>query len=215
MRNTLSMKTFRESIFEQIPKEVKEQLANIPFRAKRILEAVSKSHILFQNDIAKDIYPYIRRIAVDFCLFILANEDTSFKANIELNKSGNSRHVELTFGDNLLTASHVKGSNDLPRDAIFRTELIEQNPMLPFEDITSRVEQLDRQYMILTYGGENLDSVDFVNLKFPLREGGHITFDLMPFAKRAVGEEVVPSENTDQEIAIELKNFIEQIKLAE
>ncbi|WP_040509955.1 hypothetical protein [Leptospira wolffii] len=209
------MKTFRDTIFEQIPEGMKEQLANIPFRAKRILDAVSKSHILFQNEIAKDIYPYIRRIAVDFCLYLLAKEDASFRSSIQLNKSGNSRHVELTFGLNLLTASHVKSRNDLPREAIFRTELIEQNPMLPFEDVASQEERLDHQYMILTYGGENFLSVDFVNLKFPLKEGGHITFDLMPFAKLVVGEEVVPSENTDQEIAIELKNFIEQHKLAE
>lgn len=209
------MKTFRETVYDNIPEAMKLQLARVPFQALQIMDIVKQSHILFSLDVAKDLAPYLRRIAVDYCLFILAQRDPSYSAKIQLNKKKNSRHVELTFGNNILTASFVKDRNELPRDAIFRNELIEQNPLLPYQEIETTEETTDQQYMILTYGGEYSTSIDFVNLKFPLKEGGHITYDLMPFAKLNHDDGIAPTENTDQDIAIELKNFIVQNKLVQ
>ncbi|EMO56824.1 hypothetical protein LEP1GSC161_2758 [Leptospira santarosai str. CBC1416] len=209
------MKTFRETVYDNIPEAMKLQLARVPFQALQIMDIVKQSHILFSLDVAKDLAPYLRRIAVDYCLFILAQRDPSYSAKIELNKKKNSRHVELTFGNNILTASFVKDRNELPRDAIFRNELIEQNPLLPYQEIETTKETTDQQYMILTYGGEYSTSIDFVNLKFPLKEGGHITYDLMPFVKLNHDDGIAPTENTDQDIAIELKNFIVQNKLVQ
>ncbi|MCE9501533.1 MAG: hypothetical protein K8R21_13685 [Leptospira sp.] len=201
-------------VFHHITDATRLKLARIPFQAIETLKKINAGHLLFSTDGGQSLKPYLRRIAADFQLYLLSlDEPGVFQARFIKNKRGGHCYVELNFQNFLLTTSYVRNLNQLPRRALYRQRLIEANPMLPFSDLIE-VKQLDSIYVMLTYGETDL-IIDFVNLKFPLREGGHQTFDLMSSVSLDEVENRPSEEYTDKEIQLRLKDFTQKIQKAE
>jgi hypothetical protein len=150
-----------------------------------------------KTPVGKDIKPHLKRAAVDFFLHTLSKSFPSkIASTYENNKAKNCKHIQLNYKEFIVTASYVKNSSDLPREAIFRDDLIDLNYSL-FEEQNVP----EKIYVILTHGGDKIP--EFANFKIPSKRGTHHTISL--------GLDITPveTEDTDFDIELEIKNFID------
>lgn len=196
--DTILLHEINKSLDEYLQKLFIEELR----RGYRITSNLFKEIPILQTKVGSDLKPYIRRAAIEYCLEERAKKSPGIFSSVEYkkNKSGNYHHLELVYNSFIITTSYTKDSNEVPRDAIYRSQL-----MLNYGLFENQITP-EKIYCILTYGGEK-SIPDFLSLKIFGRDETHKTMFNHIFNEK---ENNVPIEKTDITIQLKLKRDIEK-----
>ena len=192
-----------KEIISDIPSTVLDEIALAPYFGAKVASEIMLSHPIFQTDGGSDLYPHLRRVAVDHKLYKISKKN-NIKSKFAQNYAKNSRHLELELNGIFLTASHVDNPTELPRKAIFRNKLASKNLLLPFNGDENDTQESE-SYLILTYG-QNGEEIKYVSLKYPFKDGSFESYDLKPTVFTAF--ESADMEDTNKEIDIAIKKEI-------
>ena len=102
--------------------------------ARRICESVLEG--TYTKQVARDLFPHIRRAAIESRLFTLSTEYQDVIVTSRLNKTKNHHHTLIRVGQVLMTASSVLTPYGIVREADFRNSYA-AGPQMRF-DIDSR-----------------------------------------------------------------------------
>jgi hypothetical protein len=158
-------RNLRKLIDEELEIDLlKDYIAELP---KVYKTAYNDTYLLYPDEQAQDLLPYVRRAKTEKLLQELGWK-YNLKTEIRTNKAYNCWHAKIRSNSVVLTAHYVRNSRQKVRKAFYRDTLAEGNQLWypPVLDLRSRGEVC---YVMLLHGPElvNCHRVGFARLVIP------------------------------------------------
>jgi len=182
----VNIRSLREFVINQIPKEIIEDIIN------GIIKIYETSHSIifdkYPKEQALDLLPHYRRAEIEAFLMLLSNKFPQVITECKINESFTNYHVEVKINQIVLTLSFCTNPSENVRSAKFRNNLSQLfNKQIEFDFDGNKnqenIENENQYYAILKHGAESREPKipQFFLLHFPSQDANNIAdpIDLM------------------------------------
>lgn len=139
---------------------------------------IVSTNSLFDSIPGKEVYPFIRNAAVNFSVSqYIAKQMPGLLCDQVLNVKRNCHHLEIKYGNIVITLNAVNFIDEFPRDAVYRYGLQQGNQISMEEcwgtgNITQLTPSSNQIYLVALYGRREVrrEIPDFIRIGLPLSD---------------------------------------------
>ncbi|MCH3963024.1 MAG: hypothetical protein LKE46_02000 [Clostridium sp.] len=197
----------------EFPNKIKQRISTSIYKGYSLVNLIKKDDEMYQNDLGKDILPFILNLAVQYEFIKAINKNLlPFKYSIKLNHKKNCHHIELESQKCIITISQLNKEYSIPRSAIFRQNRSLNNGQISFLKDYTPIDT-KKFFVIITH--------EKLNNSFEYPKSMHIGFPNVKCSKWIYNIPLIsipyikplyPKEEQIDDPNVDIKNFKKFVK---